>query len=214
MACGVKREASRGEAAPSPRPTAVGSVRCRCLCPTARAPLTRVARRRSTLVRYAGGYQYNVLRWVQQDQSVFLIRVDQARNYPDISFLNAVENSMNARPRVRLPDGAQPSTTQVDGVLERAQWESLSPSTLNADLCPQVRVSGTPYTIVVLNELPNVQQDGLVTFVGPDRRLATIPWGAHLVLRVNDFVPAGSFGCQVPDTTNSIYLRAVAIDIG
>jgi hypothetical protein len=173
---------------------------------------------------YVGGYQYNVFHWVLQGHSVFLIRLDQAHAYPDVWFVNAVENTMNTRPTANLPTGQTTHAGLVDGVLEPGQWQccttgsatTISPWAQTSDArCPEILIDGKSRTLAIINELPNVQPSGVVTFVGPQRRLATVPWGAHLKIR-DDFPPTvGSLGCQVRhEIVPVIYTRAVTIDGG
>ena len=132
---------------------------------------------------------------------------------------------MNTRPSADIPSDKSVSRSSVVGVLQRGQWEccttgqpitTISPWTQAADaICPQIVVGGTRYTLVMQNEVPNVQPDGLVAFVGPQRHLATIPWGAHLRVRVDSFQTAGSFGCRNGrKIAGGVYLRARAVSIG
>jgi hypothetical protein len=51
--------------------------------------------------------------------------------------------------------------------------------------CPEVVVDGKPYTIVFDNQLPNVQPNGLVAFIGDGARPITIPWGADYLKSVS-----------------------------
>jgi hypothetical protein len=75
-------------------------------------------------------------------------------------------------------------------------------------------LSGTPYTIVFDNQLPNVQPNGLVAFTGNGARTTTIPWGAHVSVVVDLFDQAGSFGChQVGKIAGGVYMKSLSIKV-
>ena len=144
---------------------------------------------------YSGGYQYNTLRWVQQDRVVYLIRLDKAHAYADISVLDAVETAMNARPGGNVQGRAQSAKpSQLRGVLQRGEWECCTfgqaPTgpigrwvEVENMTCPEIVVSGTHYTIRFENQLPNVQPNGLVVFTGVRTQSTTVPWGTHVEVR-------------------------------
>ena len=175
---------------------------------------------------FSGAYRYNVLRYVRQDRVVYLIRVDQQHDYPDISILDGIENAMNVRAGAELPRGAHSAKpTEVRGVLTRGQWECCSfgqppigPIGFWAQsedvTCPQVVVTGTPYTIVFENQVPNVQPDGLVALTGDGVRSTTIPWGAHVSVVVDLFDQAGAFGCRVGNKISAaVYMKSLSIKV-
>jgi hypothetical protein len=175
---------------------------------------------------YSGAYQYNVARYVQQGRDVYLIRLDQQHDYPDRSFVDAVENAMNTRRGASLRSGAHSaSPSTVQGVLQRGQWEccSFGQPPIGAigrwaeseDMsCPVLIVSGTPYTIAIENQLPNVQPAGLVAFPSGSGSAVTIPWGAHVRVVVDTFTSAGSFGCRGGNQiAKGIFANAVSIAV-
>jgi len=176
---------------------------------------------------YSGAYQYNTLRYVQQDRVVYLMRLDKQHGYADNSFLDAIENTMNVRLGVKLRSGAHSlKPSEIRGVLQRGQYEcctfgqppigSIGSWAQSADVtCPEVVFSGTPYTIVFANQLPNVQPNGLIAFTGDGARSATIPWGAQVTVVVDTFGPAGSFGCrQAGKIASGSFMNALSIKIG
>jgi hypothetical protein len=161
----------------------------------------------------------------QQGRLVYLLRLDQQHNYPDLSFFNAIENSMNVRAGVKLPDGPHSlKPTEDQGVLQRGRWDCCSfgqppigpigPWDESEDVtCPEVVLSGTPYTIVFQNQLPNVQPNGLVALAGDGARPTMIPWGAHVSVVVDLFDSAGSFGCQAGKNANGTYMKSLSIKV-
>ncbi|HEY5011485.1 MAG TPA: hypothetical protein VIK61_02115 [Acidimicrobiia bacterium] len=175
---------------------------------------------------FSGAYQYNVLRYLRQERVVYLIRVDQQHDYPDISLLDAIENAMNVRAGAELPGAAHSlKPTEVRGVLTRGRWECCSFGqppigpigawAQSEDVtCPEVVVSGTPYTIVFENQLPNVQPNGLVVFTGVGTRSTTVPWGAHVKVVVDLFDQAGTFGCpQAGKIAAGVYMKSLSIKV-
>jgi hypothetical protein len=171
---------------------------------------------------YSGAYQYNVLRYVQQGRDIYLIRLDKQHSYPDTA--DAVENAMNTRAGAMIRSGAHSaSPSHLQGVLQRGRWECCSfgqppigpigPWAESEDMnCPELIVTGTPYTIAIENQLPNVQPAGLVAFPGGSRPASTIPWGAHVRVVVDTFTQAGSFGCREGNQiATSIYANVISV---
>lgn len=170
---------------------------------------------------FAGAYQYNVIQYLLDAPDVYLIRLDRQLEYADVGFEDAVDRAINNGHSLHTNTGGHslhPST--VSGVLQRGQYaccpvQEAPGGTIGqfaetvSMTCPELVISGTPYTIAIENQLPNVQPSGIVTF-STSGQASLIPWGAQLTAKVDTFTTA-SFGCQEPRAQTAEYANVYSV---
>lgn len=171
---------------------------------------------------YAGALQYNVLDFFRQGSDVFEIRLNRQTRYTDIEFEYAIERMMN-HGTVKIPGGAHSAQpAHLDGVIQLSSYlccmEQAPPTgrvgswaVSRNRTCPEVVVSGTPYTIEMENQLLNVSSNGMVVFSSGAGPTTTIHWGERVSVTVDDFANANAFGCDVGHATTAMQANVLAI---
>jgi hypothetical protein len=171
---------------------------------------------------YAGALQYNVLDFFRQGSDVFEIRVDRQTRYPDIQFEYAIERMMN-HGTSKIPGGAHSAQpAHLDGVIQLGSYlccmEKSPPigpignwALSRNRTCPEVVVSGTPYTIEMENQLLNVSSNGMVVFSSSGGAPTTIHWGQRVSVTVDDFANATAFGCDIGHATTAMQANVLTI---
>lgn len=172
---------------------------------------------------YAGSYSYTTFEFAPQGSNLFLIRVDKQNGYPDHAFIDVILNLMNAPGSPQLSAGGHSKVpTTLKGELEHAPYALVPPqgpsaSTANDD-CPEVVIDGTPYSLVFVSQLPDVQPEGLVVSSGSNRTATTsIPWGAAVTIVVDTVGTPSSettFGCKSGQSLTPYFVNALSVTEG
>jgi hypothetical protein len=156
---------------------------------------------------YAGGFQYNVARYLEQGRDVYIIRVDREYAYADIALEDAIQNAMTTR-TASAPTIGGPTSPSVDieGVLRQGTFGCctikmpavgpIGPWAESQDMnCPELVANGTVYTINIQAQLPDLQPAGFVTASDSTGLATTIPWGARVRVVGATIATSGIFGC-------------------
>jgi hypothetical protein len=156
---------------------------------------------------YAGGFQYNVARYLEQGRDVYIIRVDREYAYADIALEDAVQNAMTTRTASASSIGGAASPGgYIEGVLRQGTFgcctiktPPVGPIGLWAESqdmnCPELVANGTVYSINIQTQLPDLQPAGFVTASGSTGLATTIPWGARVRVVGAAVATSGIFGC-------------------
>jgi hypothetical protein len=108
---------------------------------------------------YAGGFQYNVARYLEQGRDVYVIRVDREYAYADIALEDGVQNAMTTRTASASSIGGATSPAgYLEGVLRQGTFGCctiktppvgpIGPWAESQDMnCPELVANGTVYSI-------------------------------------------------------------------
>jgi hypothetical protein len=166
------------------------------------------------------GRQYNVIRYLQQGSAAYIIRIDRQTQYADIWFEDAIERMMN-HGRAMIPDSRSHSSkpSQIQGVLKLGHYECCQVRTSPTGpfpvypICPELVITGTPYTIAFEDQLPNAQPAGLVAFSSSGGPATTIPWGANVYAVVDTFGSSTSFGCYLDGSKTTPVANVLSVTV-